>query len=220
MAKQNLCDRKFVIAAVVIGSSYALMVALVGRMLGKDAAGVAGIALTALPTALLRQFETLRFRKMSENDSVCVDVPRVNFTRVTTITFAFMGAQYLFGVAVGLLPETWLSEEVIVVLVILATLLSYFIISLLVAKAFVPVRYSTVAFAVLISQIASVLVGAVAFRPALVAVLQYGLGPVLGSQGAICLGFEVVALLGVRLGLPNQAADRPQIESSAAVPTY
>ena len=220
MAKQNLCDRKFVTAAVVIASFYALIVVVVERMLGKDAAGVSGVALTGLATALLRQFETLRFRKMSENESVCVDVPRVDLSRVTTIAFAFLGAQYLFGFAIALLPETWLSEEVVVVLVIVATLLSYFIISLLVARAFVPVRYSTVAFAVLISQIASVLMGAVAFRPEILDVLQCGLGPALGAQGALCLGFEVVALLGVRLGLPNQSADRPQIESPTTVLSY
>lgn len=220
MVKQSQFDKKFVIAAVVVGGSYTLIVVLVGRMLGKDAAGVAGVALTALETALLRQFETLQFRKMSEQESVWVNVPPINFSRISTIAFAFIGAQYLSGVAIALFLEPWFGDWEIIVLFIGAVLFCYFVMSLLLAKAIIRLRYSTVAFAVLITQIVSILVGVVAFRGEVTEALQYGLGPAMGAQGAFCLVFEVVALFGVRLGLPKQPSDKSQIESQTAAPSY
>ena len=51
MARKELFDKKFVIAAIVIGIVYALVVVLVG-MVSKEAVGVAGVALTALAVAL------------------------------------------------------------------------------------------------------------------------------------------------------------------------
>ena len=48
MARKKLFDRKFVLAAVLIGVAYAVIVVLVEKIVGKEAAGVAGVALTAL----------------------------------------------------------------------------------------------------------------------------------------------------------------------------
>src|SRR5262245_48572685 len=41
-------DKKFVYAACAIGAAYALIISGLGFLLGKEAAGVAGVALTAL----------------------------------------------------------------------------------------------------------------------------------------------------------------------------
>jgi hypothetical protein len=207
MATRELFDKKFVIAAIVLGGIYALIVVLIGIMIGKDAAGVAGVALTALATALFKKYETLQFRRMSDGESAWVDVPPINIWRITTIAFTFGGAEYILGVATSLLPETWISDWRIVFLNVGGTLFVYFILSFVVAKAFINLRYSTVAFAVFLTQILSILIAAVRFRSVVAYLLQYGLGPTLGAQGALWLIFEVVALLGVRIGLPSRRAE-------------
>jgi hypothetical protein len=74
--------------------------------------------------------------------------------------------------------------------------------SFLMAKAFVRLRYSTVAFAVLLTQLIFLLIAVVQLRPETAYPLQYGLRLTIGAQGVFCLFFEVVSLLGVRLGLP------------------
>jgi hypothetical protein len=94
MATKELFDKKFVIAAILIAVAYVAIVVLIGALLGKDAAGVSGIALTALATGLFRKFETLRFRKISEEKSKFVEVPPVNIWRVIISAFAFIGAEY------------------------------------------------------------------------------------------------------------------------------
>jgi hypothetical protein len=47
MTRKNLFDRKFVLAAVLIGVAYAVIVVLVEMIVGKEAAGVVGVMLTA-----------------------------------------------------------------------------------------------------------------------------------------------------------------------------
>jgi hypothetical protein len=67
--------------------------------------------------------------------------------------------------------------------------------------ALTRLRYSTVAFAVLLTQITNVLTALVQARPEVAEALEYGLGLTLSAQGVMCLVFVIVALLGVRLGV-------------------
>ena len=163
--------------------------------------------MTALLIALLKKFETLRFRKMSDESLIHVDVPPINLWRVLTITLTFVGAEYLFGVASALLPESWLGGWQLVVL-FGGVLLTYFVVPILVARAFVNLRYSTVAFAVLLTQIFSFLVAVVRLQPVVAEVFnESGPRPAIGVQGALCLVFEIVALVGVRVGLLRRDTD-------------
>jgi hypothetical protein len=203
MARKKLFDGKFVRAAVLIGVAYAVIVVVVEKIVGKEAAGVAGVALTALAVGTLQRFETLRFRKISDDKSTWVDVPPVNVWRVIVLTFAFFGAQYVFGFASGLLPEKWLDQDETMLMLVGLNITVYFFSSFLMAKAFIQLRYSTVAVAVLLTLTISILMSAVQFRPEIGKVIQVtGLGVMVGAQGVFCLIFVVVALLGVRLGLP------------------
>ncbi|MDB5970090.1 MAG: hypothetical protein JWQ90_2540 [Hydrocarboniphaga sp.] len=95
---RELFDRKFVVAASAIGLLYALIVAALGALVGKEVAGVAGVALTALATGIFRQFETLRFRRIAqENPGYAVSFPRFSFARMTLFIFTFLGAQLLYA---------------------------------------------------------------------------------------------------------------------------
>ena len=201
MPTKELFDKKFVMAAVVLGAVYALVVVLIGKIIGMEAAGVAGIALSALFTGILKKFETLRFRRISDDKSTWVDVPPINIWRVIVLTFAFFGAQYVLGFASGLIPEKWLGEDGFLLFLAGLTLFIYFFLPFLMAKSFTRLRYSTVAFAVLLNQILSILMSFALPRPELSYSMQYGLGPLLGAQGVWCLVYQAVAILGVRLGL-------------------
>ena len=204
MAGKKLFDRKFVIAAVLVGVVYTLVVILVEKIVGKEAAGVAGVALTAIAVAIFQKFETLRFRTISDDKSTWVDVPPINVSRVIVLTFAFLGAQYVFGFASGLLPEKWLDQDETMLMLAVLNIFVYFFASFLMAKAFIQLRYTTVAVAVLLTLTISILMSAVQFRLEVGKVIQLiGLGAMVGAQGVFWLVFEVVALLGVRLGLPS-----------------
>jgi hypothetical protein len=56
-ASAQVFDKKFVMAAALVGAVYAAVVATLGALVGKEAAGVAGVALTALATGIFKQFE-------------------------------------------------------------------------------------------------------------------------------------------------------------------
>ena len=94
-------DQRFVYAACTIGAAYALIIAGLGSWLGKEAAGVAGVALTALATAIFKQFETLRFKRIAEREERTVSIPRLNMPYLLLLVFAMAGIQYLVGMLFG-----------------------------------------------------------------------------------------------------------------------
>ena len=104
-------DRRFVYAACTIGAAYALIIAGLGSWLGNSAAGVAGVALTALATAIFKQFETLRFKTIAEREERTVSIPRLNMAYLLLLVFAFEGIQFpiatLFSVILKLVG--WLK---------------------------------------------------------------------------------------------------------------
>jgi hypothetical protein len=160
MARRELFDRKFVIAAIILGIGYALTIVLIGKTFGKDSAGVAGVALTALATGLFSKFETLQFRKVSHDESIQISLPPFNAWRLITIILAFFGGDLWVGgfTAVALhfaFPKRLIDPDDgrIVALMVALGIVGYFAVSFLVAKAFVRLRYSTILFAVLLAQI-------------------------------------------------------------------
>jgi hypothetical protein len=99
---KDLFDRKFVIAACLIGAAYAGIIALIERLVGKEAAGVAGVALTALATTIFSRFEKLQFVRKSRSSAVEVAIPRLSILRVLLIAFCCLGLQAVLGIAIGL----------------------------------------------------------------------------------------------------------------------
>ena len=90
-------------AACAIGAAYALIIAGLGSLLGAQAAGVAGVALTALATAIFKQFETLRFKTIAEQEERTVSIPRLNIPYLLLLAFAFQGLQVLVGMMFGVI---------------------------------------------------------------------------------------------------------------------
>lgn len=87
----EILDRKFVIAATAIGAAYAALVVGLNAWIGPQAAGVAGVALTALATAIFKQFETLRFRKVAVEEQVDVRIPGVSWWWVALAAASITG---------------------------------------------------------------------------------------------------------------------------------
>jgi hypothetical protein len=100
MTKDPIFDRKFVGAATVIGGVYASIVVALAEFIGKEAAGVAGVALTALATAIFKQFETLRFKEVL-SDPAEVEIPRVLSWRMLVVVLAFLSVQVLWSFLVS-----------------------------------------------------------------------------------------------------------------------
>jgi hypothetical protein len=99
---RDLFDRKFVIAACLIGAAYAAIIVLVERLIGKEAAGVAAAALTALATAIFSRFEKLQFVRKARAATVSVAIPHLSIVRILLIGFCGLGLQAVLGIAIGL----------------------------------------------------------------------------------------------------------------------
>lgn len=84
-------DRGFVGAAVAIGAAYCVLIVAVGHLVGKEAAGIAGAALTAVVVAILREFETLRFRRLATQDRRDIQIPRISFWYLVLVAASMAG---------------------------------------------------------------------------------------------------------------------------------
>jgi phosphatidylserine synthase len=91
MATSSVLDKKFVGGAIALGLAYALIIVALDHFIGKEAAGVAGVALTALAGAIFKQFETLRFRQIQEHEATVVLVPRLYSWYLLLLIFSFYG---------------------------------------------------------------------------------------------------------------------------------
>ena len=108
MATESIHDKRFVGAAIAIGSAYSLIVVVLARLLGKDAAAVAAVALIALAAAIFKQFETLRFRQIPERESTVIFVQRLYSWYLLLLMFSFYGFSVVFWVLPGtLLHKVW-----------------------------------------------------------------------------------------------------------------
>jgi hypothetical protein len=172
-SRPDLFDRRFVSAAIIIGGIYALVVAGITKAIGHEAAGVAAAALTALTTAIFKQFEGLRFRALASHEYKDVHLPQPDRLMLLLLAFAFHGGQKIFGLALGVVfmafsvvPETDSIESMmtsiwgdwkIVATVIVGHGLAIVLVSFLAARAAVRLRYSTILFAILLAGIIDLL---------------------------------------------------------------
>ncbi len=162
----DVFDRKFVVAASIIGTLYAAVVVVLGAAVGKEAAGVAGVALTALATGIFKQFETLRFRAIAESETREVKVPGLSFSRIALLCFSFIGSQVFLGMVAGvvlasfdLMPQMTgienfldlLTNWRILVSICGVTGFANFVVGFIVPRAFQLSMYSDITIAALLS---------------------------------------------------------------------
>ncbi len=133
--RRELFDRKFVFAAVLIGLAYSLVVTLASIMLGKETAGVIGVALSAIAMAIFKQFETLRFIQ-ADDSARSVYIPRLKPDFLLLVTMALFGCEAIGGVVMGILlaatgnlnsPEDLFSKSTGLLAIIIAKFLSIFV---------------------------------------------------------------------------------------------
>jgi hypothetical protein len=168
-SRTDFFDRRFVGAATVIGCIYALIVVALTQVIGKEAAGAAGIALTALATGIFRQFESLRFRALAQHEYRDVPLPQPDKLLLVLLALAFHGGQKIFGLVMGivfavfsLLPATDSIESMlssiwgdwkIVASLVVGHGMAILLVSFLAARALTRLRYSTILFAILLAAL-------------------------------------------------------------------
>ena len=206
-------DRQFAVAAVVIGLSYALIVAMLGMLLGEPAAGVAGVALTALATALFTRFEGLRFKKTA---TTTIEIATFGSWSTLLLAFSFLGCEVVLGAVVGIAyllagmtPDSTsgiglfenLSNPSVGISLLVARTVAFFAIAFCAARVITQVRYShilIVALLVLIfEQVSPVLVVMVLNMEVAMALLR---SPIFYFFGIFWIVFLAAALVGARLG--------------------
>lgn len=214
----QVLDKNFVVAASIIGAVYAVIVVTLGSLVGKEAAGVAGVALTAIATGIFKQFETLRFRQISHEEERQIPVPVLSWWRVVVFTSTFMGLKVFFGMVAGvLLASTDLVPQINGMESFMELLFDYRVLVVMVGinclilalggfvmtKAFRIGTYSTLLISALL---ASLLEGLLPLIP--MAILEFGLFVETLKSGALWpaafwLLYVAAALLGARLANRN-----------------
>jgi len=94
----SVLDKQFVVASCSIGTVYAAAILGIQHFIGPNAAGVVGVALSALAVAILRQFETLRFRREAAATGTTVVVPRLRISFLLLAMAALVGVQVFVGI--------------------------------------------------------------------------------------------------------------------------
>jgi hypothetical protein len=167
-------DKKFVFAAVVIGFTYALAIVLIGNLVGKEAAGVAGVSLTALAVGIFQRFETLRFKTVATRE-LQLDVSAFSKWGVLLLFFCFFGTQFIFGLIIGLLLAPleliptiskesgadifdFMTDSRVLIYVYIVTGLAYFFTAFVSAKAIIHMTYGHALIAALVTLIFSSLI--------------------------------------------------------------
>jgi hypothetical protein len=167
---EQVLDTKFITAALIIGIAYVAVIMLVYWTAGKESAGVAGVALTAIATAVFREFEKLRFKALAESQGTTVNVPSLSLPRIALICFAMAGASFLFSLAIGELVVILLApapleklelEDIFSLIsdwrafasIIGVKLLAFFFVGYLVPKGFRFSSYSDITIAALLAAV-------------------------------------------------------------------
>ena len=208
-------DRKFIIAAIVIGLSYALIVAALGLLLGQSAAGVAGVALTALTTALFKKFEDLRFKKIA---TTTIEIATLGSWAVLLLAFSFIGWQFVIGLIVGLVATAtaiqldsiaslndfaaYVLDPSVLVFLFLANFLAYFSAAYCAVRVMTQLRYSQVLIVGLLvlmcNQFFPILTTALHGTDAVKTMLS---SPYFYAAGIFWIVYLAGALLGARLAV-------------------
>jgi hypothetical protein len=206
-------DWRFVLLAVLVGAGYAVIVTIVTWLAGKEVAGVAGVVLTAVALAFLRQAEIVQLR---QSQAVSVEGPAGrgdNGWYLALVTCACPGLQFgvmiitapfvIAAVAGG--PARELIGRVGTTWILASWTLGCFVLGFLYAKSTNAARYFYAASAPLISTMASIalsmLLGAgwAAFRAGA------------HQLAAVALLFSVAAVLGTWCGLRLRWRRRPRM---------
>jgi|RhiMetdeSRZDD1v2_1073273.scaffolds.fasta_scaffold23266_6 hypothetical protein len=90
-------DKTFVVSVLIIGGVYAAIVVACDSLIGKEAAGVVGAALTAVVIAILREFETLRFHHPPKGEETELIIPRISGWLLVLFTATFLGVQLILN---------------------------------------------------------------------------------------------------------------------------
>jgi hypothetical protein len=207
-------DRRFVVGALLIGGGYAAIVSLIGWFLGKEVAGVAGVALTALATAIFKQYETLQFKAQAESASTVIQLPRLNTWFLATLVAAFLGVQVLLDFVPGIvfaflgyfekltsMQDLYHFFREHLLLIAAITALSHGLAGFLTAKTHMYTALSYPVIASVLSDVAQTVAqvaGLVAQHPESIRLL---LGPSFYVFGLFWLGYALAALIGARIGL-------------------
>ena len=101
----RLFDRRFIIAASVIGALYPSVVLASGLLGGKDDAGWAGLAIAVVATALFTRFETHHFRRVAMVEQLPLDVLRFSLPRVALLCLCFAGVRVFAGGLLGIIVD-------------------------------------------------------------------------------------------------------------------
>ena len=163
-------DRRFTITAIVIGLSYVLIIAGIGLVFGRETAGIAALALTALATGVFKKFEDLQFKK---SPRATIEVPTFGIWLLFLLVLSFSGAVFIFVTLVGLAAnvvgfttgKTAPSTEVELLLnlnflisILGAKALAYFATAYCAARVIKNLRYSQVLIAGLLALILDALI--------------------------------------------------------------
>lgn len=163
---KQMFDKKFVVAATLIGVAYTVIVVILVSTIGKEAAGIAGVALTALATGIFKQFETLRFRQQSDEQTKSIEFPAFRIWYFLLILFAFFGLQLILGAisgsvlgALGLMPDLsnpeaasiFLNDPKVWIWMVGLTTVAYFLGGYLIGKTAPSVTYTYAIVAALLT---------------------------------------------------------------------
>lgn len=219
-------DRKFVVAATAIGVVYSLIVVGVSKLIGKEAAGVAGVALAALATGIFQKFEGLRFKTPP---SRTIEIPTLNVWIFILLVFAFSGSEVLFSVIVAIFAYVFgqspgsganlgdflsaLLNPYILMSLVGAKALSYFATAYCSGRVIANMKYSQIMIAGLCALICSI------FLPLLVPLIENPSAvKYLLSQnwvaGVFSIGFLVAVLLGAMLADRHSSNPNPTFQPS------
>lgn len=208
-------DKKFVFAAVLIGTAYTVIVVMLGVFIGKEAAGIAGVALTALSTGIFKQFETLRFRRQADASTTSIELPAFRIWYFLLILFAFIGVQVILGailasvmLAFGFMPDLTNPEtlvnifsdtKVLILLVVLSTV-GYFLSGYMIGKTAPSVTYT---YAIVAAFLANVVPLLLQIIPLLIidwSFIKILVEPSIYIAGVFWLLYVIAALIGAKLG--------------------
>jgi hypothetical protein len=212
---KEMFDRKFVVAAIVIGVAYTTIVVVLGTLIGKDAAGIAGVALTALATGIFKQFETLRFRQQTDDSTKSIELPAFRIWYFLLILFAFIGVQVVLGAVLGSIigalgwmpdmtrPETLLNlltDKRIWISIVGLTAIGYFIGGYLIGKTAPSVTYTYAIVATFLTNLLTLLLQVIPLLVRDLSAIKIFAEPSTYTSGIFWLLFVFVSLIGAKLG--------------------
>jgi hypothetical protein len=227
-----MLDKQFVVAACSIGVVYGGVTLGVQHVIGQSAAGVVGVALSALAVAILKQFENLRFKREVSESGTVIKLPRFQMSHLLMGMCAFMGLQVLLGFVVAVvlvatqgplvlfqyLPRLMAGETKLIAEMAGMTALAFFLGGMLMGRT-VPARAAMHAF--LAALLTNVLVQVLLVLPALIQDprnFKEFLKPSTYILGAFWLAYMLAALFGAKaVSILVTKSAKPEIVQTATV---